>query len=167
MEAFGSVWKQYGLKYLFYKNCNASGWLYAANTGVGTCLFYDFIRDWTRLVTGWTWSTYLFSSFIAVGAGLSIGQAGIMARHLYTQSLDNKSRIKMLNGEAVFLSEHDAYRSVSDNVLFNSSFRFFGWRKTFIHQGPLYILSLLIAENFGIFDRNYINNCVNASHNIK
>jgi len=73
----------------------------------------------------------------------------------------------LLNGESVFVSEHDAYRTVSDNILINASHRYFGWRRSFVHQGPLFVISVLIAENFGLFDRNYINNCVNATHNIK
>jgi len=45
-------------------------------------------------------------------------------------------------------------RSNADAVLINSANRFVGWRSSLFHHGPLFFVALLIAENFGLFDRN-------------
>lgn len=106
------------------------------------------------------------SALVAVGGATAFGQAGIVGGSMWTkQQVDPKFR--MLDGSKVYRNELDALRSISDDILNNSGYRFLGWRRTFFHQGPLLFIALLMAENFGLFDRNFVSTGLNASHNFK
>lgn len=88
-----------------------------------------------------------------MAVGLTFGQAGLVGLTAFQrQVLDTKFR--MLDGSKVFINEVDAYKTVTDEILNHSAARYSGWRGSFFHHGPYLFLSLLIAENFGLFDRN-------------
>lgn len=117
------------------------------------CYTYDNVRDLMRVCYGFTWFTYVTSAVSGVAVGLTFGQAGLVGLTMWNkQVLDTKFR--MLDGSKVFIGEVDAYKTVTDEILNHSAARYNGWRTSFFHHGPYLLLSLLIAENFGLFDRN-------------
>lgn len=159
---FGDVFKTHGIKYLNPLKCNYNSCLYAALGGSVMCYMQDNMRDWSRIVSGFTWGTFTVSALVGTVCGLSLGQAGIVGKNNWNRQ-ETDPKFRMLDGSKIQQTEIDANRSLVESIGQNSLARFAGARSTFFHHGPLFFLTLLIAENFGLFDRNYVSTGNNPS----